>query len=72
MNPFSGILLKQSVYTNNPEQEIWNYIADFESEYFVNNFVRKRISDPGNFHKLFFSLLHKNKRSIISQQINKT
>lgn len=71
MNPFSGILPKQSIYTNNPEQEIWNYISDFESEYFVNNFVRKRISDPGNIHKLFFSYLNKNKRSNISQQITK-
>ena len=56
MNPFSGILPKQSIYTNNPEQEIWNYISDFESECFVNNFVRKRISDPRTFTS-YFSVL---------------
>ena len=22
----------ESIYTNNPEQEIWNYITDFEIE----------------------------------------
>lgn len=34
----------QSINTNNPEQEIWNYISQFESEYYVRKFAEERIS----------------------------
>src|SRR5215212_5323515 len=34
----------QSINTNNPEQEIWNYVSQFESEYYVRKFAEERIS----------------------------
>jgi hypothetical protein len=33
----------EEVYTHNREKEIWNYIADFESEIYCYNFIKKRI-----------------------------
>lgn len=33
----------RQIFTNNPEQEIWNYIGDFESEQFCHEFMKKRI-----------------------------
>jgi hypothetical protein len=57
MNHFSGILPKQAtnIYKNIPQQENWNYITDFESEYFVYNFIRC-ISDMETF-KGYFSVI---------------
>jgi hypothetical protein len=34
----------QSIYTNNAEQEIWNHLSDFESEYFVYEFAKNRLA----------------------------
>jgi hypothetical protein len=33
----------EQIFTNDPEQEIWNYIGDFESEHFCYEFIKKRI-----------------------------
>jgi hypothetical protein len=57
MNRFSGTLPKQAtnIYKNIPQQENWNYITDFESEYFVYNFIRY-ISDMETF-KGYFSVI---------------
>jgi hypothetical protein len=33
-----------AIYTQNPENEIWDYIADFESDSFVRQFTEKRIA----------------------------
>jgi hypothetical protein len=57
MNHFSGTLPKQAtnIYKNIPQQEIWNYIADFEIEYIVYNFIRC-ISDIETF-KSYFSVI---------------
>jgi hypothetical protein len=33
----------EQIFTNNPEQEIWNYIGDFESEHFCHEFIKKCI-----------------------------
>lgn len=33
----------EQIFTNNPEQEIWNYIGDFETEHFCHEFIKKRI-----------------------------
>ncbi|MGH9988104.1 MAG: hypothetical protein ACRD8W_29560, partial [Nitrososphaeraceae archaeon] len=34
----------ESVYTNNPENEMWNYITDFESKQFVQNYISQRVN----------------------------
>jgi hypothetical protein len=36
------------IYTDNPEQEIWNYIANFEIEKFVDEYIDKNISSSEN------------------------
>jgi len=33
----------EEVFTNNREQEIWNFIGDLESEHFCYEFIKKRI-----------------------------
>jgi hypothetical protein len=38
------------INTNNPEQEIWNYLYGFESEHFVKTFVNYRIKQ--NFYNI--------------------
>lgn len=45
--------------TNDPEQEIWNMISQFEIEYFVRNFTKERITN--NINSTHFSLLKQNK-----------
>jgi hypothetical protein len=34
----------QSIYTNDAEQEIWNLLSDFESEHFVYEFAKNRLT----------------------------
>jgi hypothetical protein len=34
----------QSIYTNDAEQEIWNLLLDFESEHFVYEFAKNRLT----------------------------
>ena len=38
------------IYTDNPEQEIWNYIANFEIEKFVNNYLDKNRTSNDNIN----------------------
>ena len=38
------------IYTDNPEQEIWNYIANFEIEKFVNDYLDKNITSNDNIN----------------------
>ena len=38
--PFVRIEYPEAVYTNNREQEIWNYIADLEGEQFCHEFIK--------------------------------
>jgi hypothetical protein len=33
----------EQIFTKYPEQEIWNYIGDFESEHFCHEFIKERI-----------------------------
>lgn len=35
----------RQINSNSPEQDIWHYISDFESEYFVKNFMIQRINN---------------------------
>jgi hypothetical protein len=37
------IELPEDIYTSNPEQEIWNFVGDLESEHFCFDFIRERI-----------------------------
>jgi hypothetical protein len=32
------------VYTDSPENEIWNFITDFESKHFLQKFIMKRVN----------------------------
>jgi hypothetical protein len=41
----------ESVYANNPEQEMWNFIGDMESEHFCYNFIGKRIKRKDSWKK---------------------
>ena len=41
--PLVRIEYPEAVYTNNREQEIWNYIADLEGEQFCHEFIKSRI-----------------------------
>jgi hypothetical protein len=41
-----------SIYTDNPENEIWDYISGFESEHFVRHYIEKRIILNQNIAKL--------------------
>ena len=38
------------IYTDNPEQEIWNYIANFEIEKFVNGYLDKNRTSSDNIN----------------------
>jgi hypothetical protein len=38
------------IYTDNPEQEIWNYIANFEIEKFVNSYLDKNRTSNDNIN----------------------
>ena len=37
------------IYTDNPEQEIWNYIANFEIK-FVNDYIYKNRTNNDNIN----------------------
>jgi hypothetical protein len=40
-----------AIYTDNPENEIWDYISDFESVHFVRHYIEKRLEYLQNILK---------------------
>jgi len=45
--PAQGLLVRHNAGMGGgkkPENEVWDYIADFESDYFVGQFTEKRIA----------------------------
>jgi hypothetical protein len=51
----------RQINSNNPEQDVWHYISDFESEYFVKNFLQRRINSK--FGGFPFSILEGKKQA---------
>lgn len=50
------------IYTNNPEQEIWNSIGDLSSERFCHDFMKERIKRKNSWKMA--NLIFKKKKGL--------